>query len=151
MQARMHSESETQGVKRYLTEYRVLVQRREALMHELDRLEDATQRATTRLSLTGRTGQPDPTAREAAMLRVVDGQDHLKQLITAIGAALAERLALIERMPDERFKALLTLRYINGLSWEEVGYGLHYERTQVFALHKAAIAAAEAECQLKTA
>jgi len=77
------------------------------------------------------------------MLNVVDAEDRLRQVIAHTGEALAARLALIERLPDERQKTLVTLRYIDGLNWEKIGYAMHYERTQVFAIHSQALLAAQ--------
>jgi len=67
----------------------------------------------------------------------------LREIIAHIGEALTVRLVLIERLPDERHKTLITLRYINGWGWERIGYEMHYERTQVFELHHQALVAAQ--------
>lgn len=139
---RMWHADETNSVKRYLMEYHALVERRNALMEELERFREATVRATGQLSPARPSGKPDsPGAREDAMLRVVDAEEHLRQVIGHLGEALAVRLALIERLEDERQKTLLTLRYINGIGWEQIGYRMHYERTQVFAIHAGALEA----------
>ncbi len=135
---------ETLPAKRYLMEYRMLSERRDALLAELERLREATLRATSRLSPARPSGRPGHGASEDGMLRVVDAEERLKQVIRHTGEALAARLALIERLPDERHKTLLTLRYINGLAWEKIGYHMHYERTQVFEIHAQALAAVQA-------
>ena len=137
--ARVWKSEESSPVKRYLMEYRALIQRRDALLFELERLRSATQRATTSFSTIGHCGAPDTAARENAILRVVDGEAKLMEVIQHIGDALAVRLVLLERLDDERHKTLLTLRYINGLSWEQIGYDMHYERTQIFDIHNAAL------------
>ena len=124
-------------------EYRALAQRRDALADELDRLREASVRATSRLSAVPPSGPANPGAREDAMLRVVDTEAKLAEVIGHIGEVLAARLALIERLPDERHKTLLTLRYINGWAWERIGYEMHYERTQVFDIHNQALREAQ--------
>lgn len=53
---------------------------------------------------------------------------------------------MIEALPDLRERLILHLRYLDGLSWDEVieglkKYSLFYEQRQVARLHKAAIAA----------
>lgn len=140
---------ENNPIKHYLMEYRSLVQRRDALMEELDRLRDATVRATARISAVGPSGVPNHGAREEAILRVFDGEERLREVIAHIGEALTVRLVLIERLTDERSKTLLTLRYINGWGWERIGYEMHYERSQVFELHHQALA--EAQCAMEAA
>lgn len=136
---------ETNSAKRYLMEYHALVERRNALTEELERFREATVRATGRLSPARPSGKPNGSgAREDAMLRVVDAEESLRRVIDHLGEALTVRLALIERLEDERQKTLLTLRYINGIGWEQIGYRMHYERTQVFAIHAGALEAVQA-------
>ena len=135
--------NQTEPVKRYLMEYSALLQRRDALQNELERFEEATLRATAHLSPMPRSGKAAPDSVENAMLRVVDAQERLRAFIEHIGEALCVRLALLERVPDERQKTLLTLRYINGKSWEQIGYIMHSERTQVFAIHVKALEAVQ--------
>jgi DNA-directed RNA polymerase specialized sigma24 family protein len=130
-------------VKRYLMEYIVLKQRCDALRTELERFHDAAVRATGLLSPARPSGKPNPGGREDAILSVVDAQERLRMVIAHTGEALAARLALIEQLPDERQKTLVTLRYIEGLNWEKIGYAMHYERTQVFAIHSQALLAAQ--------
>jgi len=134
---------ENNPIKRYLMEYRSLVQRRDALTEELDRLRDATLRTTARLTAVGPSGAPNQGAREDAILRAVDGEVRLKEIIAHIGEALDLRLTLIERLTDERFKTVLTMRYLNGWGWERIGHEMHYERTQVFELHHSAMEEAQ--------
>lgn len=139
---RMWHEDETNSAKRYLMEYHALAQRRNALMEELEHFQEAATRATGRLSPVRPSGKPDNRgAREDAMLHVVDTEACLRQVIDHLAEALAARLALIEMLEDERQKTLLTLRYINGIGWEQIGYRMHYERTQVFAIHAGALEA----------
>lgn len=139
LNTRIWHADETNPVKRYLMEYRALAKRRDALLDELDRLREATQRATGRISAVRLSGTPNHGGTEDAMLRVVDAEARLSQVIGHIGESLTVRLALIERLTDERQKTLLTLRYINGWDWERIGHEMHYERTQVFEIHGQAL------------
>ncbi|NLI20062.1 MAG: hypothetical protein GX418_00720 [Clostridiales bacterium] len=142
-QTRTWHPDETHPVKRYLMEYRAMLQRRDALLNELDRLREDATRATARLSGVPRARPADGDARESAMLRAVDGEARLLAITRHLDEALSARLALIEALPDERQKTLLTLRYINGMNWERIGHTMHYERTQVFAIHADAVAEAQ--------
>lgn len=145
---RLWKPEETSPVKRYLMEYVALKQRRDALMEEVDRLRDATLRATSRITGIRPSGTPDPGRKEDGMLRVVDAQERLSAVISHIDEALCARLALLEQLPDERQKTLLTLRYINGVGWEQIGYTMHYERTQIFDIHHQALEAAQLALEL---
>lgn len=46
------------------------------------------------------------------------------------------------RDPDER--ALLRLRYLSGMKWEEVARAMHYTERQVYRIHRRALLAVEA-------
>lgn len=48
-------------------------------------------------------------------------------------------LQIINRLEDERMKSVLMLRYVDGVSWDEVQKTMHYERTQIFEIHKTAL------------
>lgn len=144
VQSRVWRAAETNPVKRYLMEYQALVCRRDALLWELERMRDATTRATGRITQTRLSGTANHGGNEDALLRVVDGEARLLMLIEHLCEALVARLAVLETLPDERHKTLLTLRYINGRSWEQIGYDMHYERTQVFEIHGQALEAAQA-------
>lgn len=141
--ARVWRAAEANPIKRYLMEYHTLVCRRDALLQELEHLRAAAQRTSGRITAEIRSAAPNPGSREDAMLRVVDAQTRLQTLVDHICEALLVRLALIDRLSDERHKTLLTLRYINALPWETIGYQMHYERTQLFEIHTAALREAQ--------
>ena len=108
--------------QRYLEEYRQLLLRRGALLVERDRLREGYLRAG---------GNPDnPAPGEEAVITVVDH----------IGEAITVRLALIEQLPGERQKLVLTFRYVNGWDWNEICRRLCYGKSQVFRLHREALA-----------
>lgn len=55
---------------------------------------------------------------------------------------LNDQLLAIERAIETlepRERQAIRLHYIDGLSWEEVGYKMYYERSQIFRIRKAAI------------
>jgi hypothetical protein len=127
-----------QAAKRWLSDYRDLCCRRDALADELTALRAATTRATGHLSqahirLTGHGSF------EERSLEFIEAQNRLRQLLDHISESLAVRLALIEQLSDERFRLVLTLRYINGLEWFKVEHAMHYERRQVFYFHAVAL------------
>lgn len=143
MRARVYKQGADNPARRYLQEYPAMYDRHAALLRELARLRECTTRATGRMDALRLSGTPNHGGNEDAMLRVVEAEDVLTDLIGRMAAALSARLRLIESLPDEMHKTLLTLRYINGLNWEQVGYKLHYERTQLFELHGRALKAAQ--------
>ena len=126
--------------KQYLMGYRALVQRRDALLDELDRMREATMRATSRMTAVRLSGTSSHGGMEDSILRVVDGEESLKQVIAEIDEALDVRLSLIDRLTDERQKLVLTYRYINGLGWDEVIAKMQLSERPVFRFHGEALA-----------
>lgn len=127
-------------VKRYLAEYRTLVKRRDTLTEELDRLREASTRATSRITATHLSDTGTRGGMEDNIIRLVDGEEALRSTIAHIEECLAARLVLIEQLVDERQKLVLTYRYIRGLDWEDIGHRMHYERSQIFRFHGQALA-----------
>ncbi len=128
-----------QTAKRWLSDYRDLCCRRDALVDELDSLRAATLRATSHLSQAHISRLPAHASFEERSLELVEAQARLQQLIGHISESLDVRLALIEQLADERHRLVLTLRYINGLEWFKVEHAMHYERRQVFYFHSEAL------------
>lgn len=126
---------EPNPAKRYLAEYRTLVRRRDALIEELDRLREATMRATSRLSATRLSGTSSRGGMENSAIRHVDGEAALERIIAHIDECLAARLSLIEQLTDERQKLVLTYRYIDGWSWQDIVRKMGYENRHIFRLH----------------
>jgi DNA-directed RNA polymerase specialized sigma subunit len=112
----------TMQAQRYLEEYRQLLLRREALLTERDRLREGYLRAG---------GNPDDPA---------PGEEAVSEIVDHIGEAIAVRLALLEQLPGERQKLVLTFRYINGWDWNEICRRLCYGESQIFRLHREALA-----------
>ena len=108
--------------QRYLEEYRQLLLRREALLTERDSLREGYRRAG---------GNPDNPA---------PGEEAINEVVDHIGEAVMARLALIEQLPGERQKLVLTFRYVNGWDWNEICRRLCYGKSQVFRLHREALA-----------
>lgn len=129
----------TRIAKRWLSEYRDLCCRRDALMDELDTLRASTLRAAGHLSVAHVQRLPAHGSFEERSLELIEAQNRLKQLVEHISESLAVRLALIEQLSDERFRLVLTLRYVNGLEWFKVEHAMHYERRQVFYFHAEAL------------
>ena len=126
--------------KRYLLEYLPLRKRRDALLDELDRTQEASLRATSRLTATRLSGTSGHGGFENNAIRYVDCEAVLQKHIDRIGRCLEERLDMIDRLPDERQKLVLTYRYVNGGGWEEIMNVMNFEKTEIFRCHGKALA-----------
>jgi len=126
---------EINPAKRYLLEYRTLIKRRDALLDELDRLQDANHRATSRLTAVRLGGTGGHASFADGAIRVVDAKTSVRVVIDRIDACLEDRLAAIEQLTDERQKLVLTYRYINGWDWSHICQEMNYEKRRVLDYH----------------
>jgi len=122
--------------KTFLSRYRFLVQRRESLLRQLDII---------RARATGGSFQIKPTkvrsssaihdrmAEDAAIM--ADSTRLMDELIQEIDKALGQILTAINQVDNEKERTVLTMRYIEGLSWEKIQHKLSYEHTQIMVLH----------------
>ena len=125
--------------KRYMWEYIDLRNRRDALLEELERTREASLRATSRLTATRLSGTSGHGGFENNAIRYVDCEAVLQKHIDQIGRCLEERLDMIDRLPDEKERTLMTYRYINGCSWDTIMNVMHYQRTQLWEIHGGAL------------
>jgi len=122
--------------KEFLNRYRHLVQRRESLLREIDMIRARATSTSIRLkdvSVMSSSKVHDQMAEDAAIL--ADSTAALDALVKDIDSALVSVLSAIDAVQDEKQKTLLTLRYIEGLSWQQVQERMAYEHTQAMVIH----------------
>ena len=126
--------------KTYLKRYRALVAQQESLQRSIDAAYSRATSCTSRLkpvTVTGGNGAFDRMAEDVA--RITDETEILRESINKVRAALLEILDAIEAVPDATQKAVLIMRYVEGLDWASIAQGLHYEERQTFILHGRAL------------
>lgn len=115
---------------------------------EIDRLSDSVKELETQAmkmtaSLTGmpRGGNADA---QALWARIIDDTDKLYARQTFYYEHLKHVEAFIDLIPQDKYREVLKLRYVNCMTWPEVArrlesVGYYYEIRQVFRLHGAAL------------
>ncbi len=99
------------------------------------------------MQATGRTdalrvsGTPNRSKVEKYVLELWEVHNELQQEIRRLMEKSREAESLIQRLPDQRFRAVLELRYLCGLTWNEVASKLHFTLRWTHELHNAAIEA----------
>jgi DNA-directed RNA polymerase specialized sigma24 family protein len=133
-------ESNQNPAKEFLNRYRHLVQRRESLLREIDMIRARATSTSVRIkdvNVLSSSRIHDQMAEDAALL--ADSTAALDALVKEIDLALREILEAIAAVDDEKQKTVLTLRYIEGLSWQHVQERMAYEHTQVMVIHGRAL------------
>lgn len=81
---------------------------------------------------------PDPHGR---FDRLVELEELIDRRVDALVDVKREILTAIAQVEDSRYRTLLTERYVNFLTWEEVAVAMHYGYRQVCRLHGEALRA----------
>lgn len=105
----------------------------------LCQLREQATRATSRLSATRLSGTGAHDAMAGKAIRIVEAEERLEKIIADWAEALAVRVVLLSRMEDPRERRLLELRYLHGLSIEDICVRLNMERMQVWRVQGAAL------------
>ena len=82
---------------------------------------------------------PDPGRTQRLVDEAVDEQEAVRVLTEERSAVLGELALLISRLPDAMSAGILQLRYLEGLSWQEVLRRIHLSRSRAFDLHRRAL------------
>lgn len=127
--------------KVFLRRYKGLVRRQESIIRSINAAYERATSCTTRLRPVYTQGgfAGDRMAEDIA--RIADEKDQLMEQKKEIDAALAEILQAINSVPDEMQKAVLTLRYIEGLGWLDIAGEIGYELTATYEQHGKALIA----------
>lgn len=127
--------------KKRLCEYIWLMRRKESLEREIREHYDSAYSCTTRLNpMRGSNGGTAYDRIAQDVCAAVDAKQQLSEKIAEINAEMADILRLVEIPSDQRLRTLLTLRYIEGCSWDKIQERMHYEHTRVMILHGRALA-----------
>ena len=125
--------------KRFLRGYKALVLRRESLLREIERLRESITGTTQALKQDVVTGGGASDRLGATVAKIVDAEEALRPVLAEIAQSVGEIMAAIDSVPDEMQKTVLTLRYIECLSWEDIQERIGYERTQTLVIHGKAL------------
>ena len=128
--------------KELLRRYIPMRKRRDALAQEIEDHYSRAYSCTVRLNPYRASGGGAAYDRMAEdICRAADAKQQLAAKIAELNAAMQRILLLIDVPADERQRTVLTLRYVNGMTWEEIQERIGYERTQTLCLHGLALAA----------
>ena len=122
-------------VKEYLRDVRSHYRYAQVLTERAERYRDMAMRATSRVSAVRYSGTSRRSKVEDNVLAMVDVHRELKEKIRELLEETRRAEKLICTLSDERYHAVLQLRYLCGMSWEEVAQRLHFSVRWVHKLH----------------
>ena len=125
--------------KEYLRRVRHLDSTISAKLEQIETLHAQVTKTTSVLSDMPRSGgEQDRLAKTIA--KIVDLKKKLRDEIEEYIELKEEAIELIDSMSDGRHRLVLTYRYINGKTWEEIAVEMHYTYKWVHVLHGQALA-----------
>ena len=134
------AEKSIMTVEKYLGQYLKIEDEIQSEKDYIASLKAIVENTTTHLSFTaGRNPSKDNGKFENTMLDIVEAERKYNEKLRDLGLKQAEIANLISRVPDERLKKLLRLRYIEGMSMKETADELGLTSTHIYVLHSRAI------------
>ena len=123
--------------KQYLNQVRNLDKRVNAKLDELSSLRALTEKVTASYSEKVQVSISDAFTSNVA--KIVDLEREINVEIDRL-IRLRERIAKeIDNMPSNIYSALLSSRYLEGKTWEDIAEMLHYDERQIFRIHENAL------------
>ena len=123
--------------KQYLNQVRNLDKRVNAKLDELSSLRALTEKVTASYSEKVQASTSDTFTSNVA--KIVDLEKEIDAEIDRL-IRLKERITKeIDSMPSNTYSALLSSRYLESKTWDEIAEMLHYDERQIFRIHENAL------------
>ncbi len=128
-------------VKEYLRQSYRLDQRIHSDLEEVERLREmassvSSPRYDIDLVMTSRSNDA-PFVR--CLDKIMDLEDKIHAEVTKLMALKEQIREVIDEVADTDERMVLRYRYIHNLTWEQIGYELHADRTTVYRWHNSAV------------
>ena len=123
--------------KEYLKRYRFINASVKSKLLQKDELRYYAQRLSPSARFDKSGNVTDKVGRTVA--KIVDLERAIQSDIDELVAAGENIRRAINRIDDERMRLILTMRYINGDSWEKIAETLHTDLRWIYRLHGRAL------------
>lgn len=128
--------------KAYLSRYRYIDGQLDLMLRERDELRAKVERVTA--SVTGMPrGGGDRHGSENLMIQLAELDEAIKERMGQLIHTRADIELRIMCISNPTLETVLRLRYIDGMSWEDVAEAMHYTTRHVINLHGMALCAFE--------
>lgn len=110
--------------KQYLRQLRLLDDLINAKFEQIQRLRSLAERVTGVLSPDKVQSSFDQDKAATIIARVVDLENNIKTSVDELIDLKAEVISLIDKVPNDDCRLVLTLRYVNFYTWEQIAVTL---------------------------
>ena len=134
-------DADMQDVRTFLREVRHSYLYTQVLCERAERYREMATKATSRADALRTSGTPDRSKVETYVLEMVDIHDELKRATEKLMEKSRKAEKVINLLEDQRYRAVLQLRYLCGMKWEEIAKEMAVSVRWVHRLHGAALKA----------
>ena len=138
-EAEMSASANMQEARMYLRQVRDAYRRAEVLTAQAEKYRALATRATGRMDAIRVSGTPRRSNVETYVLELIETHEKLQREIHRLLNISREAEKLISLLPDDRQRAVLQMRYLCALDWEDVAERLHFTIRWAHKLHREAI------------
>ena len=136
----------SQEKKLYLQKYKIADRRIDDLLRQKDDMMTRLTKMTATLTGMPRGGGGDDEL-TAGVSKLIDLDNEIDRQVDALVDMRREIEGHINSISDDRYKRLLTLRYLDGMTWDRVGLEMGMELRWVYRLHGVALTKLTIESQ----
>lgn len=127
--------------KAFLQRYRALGVQLESARRDVERMRESLTSITAPIKDDPVQGSGAADRMADTIAKIIDAENAFADVVNSIAQAQTQVLDAIESVPDETQKAVLMLRYVEGLDWISVAEKIGYEERQTFVIHGRALGA----------
>lgn len=134
------SEDETMTAREYLQQARGMMSRLEAMNERRQRYEDLATSATAHYR-SGPGGTHRVSSVEEYAIKMADLSAEMNIRASIYAEALREIETAIDAVPNQTYRDVLRLRYLNAWSWNRIARATHYADSYLYQVHRNAVKA----------
>jgi DNA-directed RNA polymerase specialized sigma24 family protein len=132
-------EDKSMEAKAYLERARNINLQIDSKLEQVYALRQLATKATSALSPVPPSGTPNPHRLEETIARMMDMEHEVDEAIDGLVELKADIMKAISRVPDDRERVVLELRYLAFRDWAAIAETLGLHVRQVYRLHEDAL------------
>lgn len=125
--------------KAYLEQARNINIQIDSKLEQVSALRQLAIKASSTISLVPPSGTPDPHRLEKTITRMMDMEHEVDEDIDHLVELKADIMKVISRVPDDRERVVLELRYLAFKDWASIADAIGLHIRQVYRLHDEAL------------
>ena len=125
--------------KEYLSQGRYLDARINEKLHQVEQLRLIATKATGNLSGMPRPESPNAHSLQDTVCKIVDLENEINRSIDALVDLRREIMHVIDEVPSNECRMLLSMRYLGMKSWTEIAEAMCYSEKYVYEIHGKAL------------